>query len=71
MDGTPTGDVHKDADEVSNKIDGLVDRLGLKQTLGMHGVAEDQIPIISQRATGSKEGEELFSAVSSLLRQVY
>ena|ERR1051326_2900697 len=58
MGSTPSGDNRKDAEEVGEKINALVESLGLKMTLTDKGVSKDQIPVIVSRVThGVKEGE--------------
>jgi alcohol dehydrogenase class IV len=49
-----SGDQGKDAQEVGERILGLVRELGFKTTLTEKGVGKDQLDVITQRATGFK-----------------
>lgn len=48
----------------------LVKDMGLHETLSERGVGKDQVDIITQRATGAKEGE-LFDKVKVLVEGLY
>ncbi|KAF2730855.1 Dehydroquinate synthase-like protein [Polyplosphaeria fusca] len=69
---TSSGNAKKDAEKVGDKILGLVKELGLDHDLRNYKVGRDQIPIITQRATGQKEGEgELYGKVEDLVKGLF
>lgn len=65
-----TGDDREDANKLGDEILKLVRNLGLATNLKEYKVGEDQLPIITQRATQSKEGE-LYDKVSQLVKSLY
>ncbi len=77
--GQRSGDDVKDADEVGDKILGLVEEMGLKTTLTEKGVGKDQLDIICARATGgltpqkekTKQEEEMLKAVRGLVEKLW
>ena len=69
--GKESGNVQDDAREVGMRINGLVDSLGLRQTLTEKGVGRNQIPIIVARATGGATDGPLHEAVTRLVEGLY
>lgn len=69
--GKSTGDDLKDALEVGARIVGLVDTLGLHQTLTDRGVTKEEIPIIVERATGGMKEGPIYDAVTRLVEGFY
>jgi len=65
-----SGDDRADAERVGDAILQLVSNLGLATNLKQYKVGEDQVPIITKRATGS-EGGELYDKVSQLVKSLY
>ena len=66
--GQPRGkDDHEDALKVANAIGDLVKQLDLGCTITDYGVGEDQIPKISNMATGATDGE-LYDKVANLVK---
>ncbi|KAF2235539.1 Dehydroquinate synthase-like protein [Viridothelium virens] len=66
-----TGDDKADALTVADAILSLVKNLGFIQKLGEYGVGEDQVQIITERATNSKKGDKLYDAVEPLVKGLY
>ncbi|KAL1963926.1 hypothetical protein VTN77DRAFT_7732 [Rasamsonia byssochlamydoides] len=64
--GTPTADNYREALEVGDRILGLVDRLGLRQSLTERGISRDEIPRIVQRVGGGLT-EETYGGVVALV----
>ncbi|KAF1832684.1 Dehydroquinate synthase-like protein [Decorospora gaudefroyi] len=65
-----SGDVRADAEKVGDRVLGLVRELGLETDLGHYGVARDQVPVITKRATGQEEGE-VYRAVEGLVKGLF
>ncbi|OCL04365.1 Dehydroquinate synthase-like protein [Glonium stellatum] len=65
-----TGDDRADTERVGDAILQLVSSLGLASNLKQYKVGEDQVPVITKRATGS-EGGELYDKVSRLVESLY
>jgi hypothetical protein len=66
-----SGDNRKDAEKVGEKIRELVRGLGLDVVLGEYGVGKDQIGVITKRASGKEEGDELYRRVEGLVKELY
>ncbi|KAI9662874.1 MAG: hypothetical protein M1821_007921 [Bathelium mastoideum] len=72
MGQTRTGNDKEDALTVGEAILMFVKSLGLYKKLGEYGVGEDQVEIITQRATGGKEkGDPVYNAVEPLVKGLY
>ena len=65
-----SGDDKADAQNVGDRILGLVKDLGIQKTLKDYGVGDDQAPIIVERATKAKEGP-VFDKVLQLVKGLY
>jgi alcohol dehydrogenase class IV len=65
-----SGDNQKDAVAVGDAILDLVKKLDLKTTLTEKGVGKDQVPVITQRATGKDSGP-LHDKVKALVEGLY
>lgn len=65
-----SGHDRQDAQAVGDAILELVKRLDLKTTLPEKGVGKDQIPIITQRATGQESGP-MYDKVKVLVEGLY
>lgn len=65
-----SGNDKKDAEVVGEKVLELVKGLGLDQDLRNYKVGKDQIPVITQRATGKEEGQ-LFERVKGLVEGLF
>jgi hypothetical protein len=65
-----SGDDERDAGQVGDAVLELVKGLGLATDLKSYKVGEDQVAIITQRATG-QEGGEVFDRVAELVRGLY
>ncbi|KAF2019324.1 Dehydroquinate synthase-like protein [Aaosphaeria arxii CBS 175.79] len=63
-------DDRKDAVNVGERILKLVKDLGLDQDLRNYKVGQDQIPVITKRATGQEEGN-LYNAVETLVKGLF
>jgi alcohol dehydrogenase class IV len=67
-----SGDAKKDAEKVGDRILKLVKELQLDHDLRNYKVGQDQIPVITQRATGMKEGEgDLYAKVEKLVKGLF
>jgi alcohol dehydrogenase class IV len=66
-----SGDDRKDAEGVGERILQLVRELGLDHDLRNYEVGKDQIPIITQRASGQEEGGELYGKVKILVEGLF
>ncbi|KAI9711577.1 MAG: hypothetical protein M1820_002142 [Bogoriella megaspora] len=68
----PTGDNLIDATMFGNLLLGFVRSLGLSKNLGEYGVGEDQVEIITERATrGINSKKPSYKAVRSLVQGLY
>ncbi|KAF2138468.1 uncharacterized protein K452DRAFT_290608 [Aplosporella prunicola CBS 121167] len=67
---TRTGNDKVDATKVGDSILELVKNLGLATTLKEYKVGEDQVPVITKRATRAEQGE-LYDKVSNLVQGLY
>lgn len=65
-----SGDNQKDAERIGERVLKLVEELGLDKDLKNYKVGEDQIPVITGRATGQKEGE-MFDKVEGLVKGLF
>jgi len=65
-----SGDDERDAGRVGDAVLDLVKGLGLATNLKSYKVDEDQVGIITQRATGQERGE-VFDRVTELVRGLY
>ncbi|KAF2705547.1 Dehydroquinate synthase-like protein [Pleomassaria siparia CBS 279.74] len=65
-----SGDDKKDADKVGERVLKLVEDLGLDRDLRNYKVDKDQIPVITGRATGQKEGD-LYHKVEELVNALF
>jgi alcohol dehydrogenase class IV len=65
-----SGDAQKDATRVGERILELVLGLGLDKDLSNYKVDKDQIPIITQRATGQESGQ-VYEAVEGLVKGLF
>lgn len=65
-----SGDKQKDAERVGERVLELVGELGLDSDLGNYQVSKDQIPIITQRATGQESGHA-YDAVEALVKGLF
>lgn len=68
--GTRSGNDRDDAVKVGDEILKLVRDLGLATTLKQYNVGEDQVPVITKRATRSESGE-LHDKVMGLVKNLY
>ena len=66
-----SGDDVKDAEKLGDAILDLVQRLGLKTTLTERGVAEDELDIITKRATGGQTEGKQYDAIKALVKSLY
>jgi alcohol dehydrogenase class IV len=66
-----SGDAKKDADKVGDKILQLVKDLGLDGDLRNYNVGKDQIPIITERATGGRKEGSAYDAVEGLVKNLF
>jgi alcohol dehydrogenase class IV len=66
-----SGDAKKDADKVGDKILQLVKDLGLDSDLRNYNVGKDQIPIITERATGGQKEGSAYDAVEGLVKNLF
>ncbi|KAI9706952.1 MAG: hypothetical protein M1820_004538 [Bogoriella megaspora] len=67
-----TGNDQADGETVGDVILMFVKSLGLHKKLGEYGVGEDQVEIITKRATGGKEkGDPLYDDVEPLVKGLY
>ena len=64
------GSAKKDAQKVGDKVLGLVQELGLDHDLRNYKVGKDQIPIITNRATGMEEGK-VYEKVKGLVEGLF
>ena len=72
MGQTRTGNDKADAETVGDAILMFVKSLGLRRKLGDYGVGQDQVEIITKRATGGKEkGDPIYNAVEPLVKGLY
>ena len=69
--GQSTGNPEGDAQIVGNRINRLVDELGLHQNLSNRGVGKDQVDIITERATGGQKEGAVFDAVKGLVQGLW
>lgn len=67
---TPSGDVKQDALKVGDRVLQLVNDLGLDSDLKNYEVGRDQIPVITQRATGQESGG-VYDAVEGLVKGLF
>lgn len=65
-----SGDDKKDSEAVADAIQKLVDDLGLTTNAKDKDVGEDQIPVITKRASGKEEGPE-FDKVKGLVKSLF
>jgi alcohol dehydrogenase class IV len=68
---TASGDSRKDAEKVGERILMLAKDLGLDSDLGKYEVGRDQIPIITERATGGQKEGEVYDAVEGLVKGLF
>ncbi|KAF1945062.1 maleylacetate reductase [Clathrospora elynae] len=68
---TASGDVKKDAERVGDRILQLVRDLGLDSDLKNYKVGKDQIPIITERATGGRKSGDVYDAVEGLVKGLF
>ncbi|KAF9734340.1 hypothetical protein PMIN06_004240 [Paraphaeosphaeria minitans] len=66
-----TADDKKDAERVGQRILDLVKDLRLDHDLRNYEVGKGQIPVITKRATGQEEGEELYGKVKKLVEGLF
>lgn len=69
--GQTSDNPEADAQQVGNRINRLVNELGLHQSLTDRGVGKDQVNIITERATGGQKEGQLFDAVKSLVEGLW
>jgi alcohol dehydrogenase class IV len=65
-----SGDAKKDAELVGDKILKLVKDLELDSDLRNYEVGQDQIPVITKRATGQEDGD-VYNAVEGLVKGLF
>jgi alcohol dehydrogenase class IV len=65
-----SGDAKKDAEEVGERILGLVKDLDLDSDLRNYKVGKDQIPVITKRASGLESGQ-VYDAVGGLVKGLF
>jgi alcohol dehydrogenase class IV len=65
-----SGDDRRDAEMVGDKVLALVNDLGLDSDLRNYSVGKDQIPVITQRASGQQSGE-LYDQVKGLVEGLF
>jgi alcohol dehydrogenase class IV len=65
-----SGDKKKDAEKVGDRILKLVKDLGLDSDLRNYEVGKDQIPVITNRATGQESGD-VYNAVEGLVKGLF
>ncbi|KAF2113381.1 hypothetical protein BDV96DRAFT_496439 [Lophiotrema nucula] len=65
-----SGDNTKDAEKVGDAVLKLVKDLGLDNDLRNYKVGQDQIPVITKRATGQEEGD-LYKKVEGLVKGLF
>ena len=66
-----SGDVKKDAEKVGERILKLVIDLELDSELRNYNVGKDQIPIITERATGGNKEGTVYEAVEGLVKGLF
>ncbi|EDU44305.1 maleylacetate reductase [Pyrenophora tritici-repentis Pt-1C-BFP] len=66
-----SGDVKKDADRVGERVLQLVKDLELDSDLSKYKVGKDQIPIITERATGGQKEGQVYEAVEGLVKGLF
>jgi alcohol dehydrogenase class IV len=66
-----SGDQKKDAGKVGDMILKLVKDLGLNRDLSNYKVGKDQIPIITERATGGQKEGQVYDAVEGLVKGLF
>jgi alcohol dehydrogenase class IV len=66
-----SGDAKKDAERVGERVLGLVKDLGLDSDLSKYKVGKDQIPIITERATGGQKEGQIYDAVEGLVKELF
>lgn len=69
--GQCSGNPDSDAQMVGNRINRLVDELGLHQSLTERGVGKDQVDVITSRATGGMKEGPMFDAVKGLVEGLW
>jgi alcohol dehydrogenase class IV len=65
-----SGDSKRDAEKVGDRILKLVRDLGLDSDLSKYKVGQDQIPVITKRATGQESGD-VYNAVEELVKGLF
>ena len=68
--GEANKDDKEDAKRVGDKIQQLVKGLGLETSVKDYNVGEDQVPVITKRATRVEEGQ-LFESVAALVKKFF
>jgi alcohol dehydrogenase class IV len=66
-----SGSAKADAEKVGDRILKLVEELGLDSDLGNYKVGKDQIPIITERATGGQKEGRAYDAVEGLVKGLF
>jgi len=65
-----SGDATKDALAIGDRVLELVKELGFTQTLTDREIGEDQVDVITERATKQKDGKT-YDAVKKLVENLY
>jgi alcohol dehydrogenase class IV len=68
---TASGDKKKDAEKVGDRILKLVKELELDSDLTNYKVGKDQIPLITERATGGQKSGDVYNAVEGLVKGLF
>ncbi|RAR00428.1 dehydroquinate synthase-like protein [Stemphylium lycopersici] len=68
---TASGDVQADAEKVGDRILKLVKDLELDTDLRSYKVGKDQIPVITERATGGMKEGQVYDAVEGLVKGLF
>jgi alcohol dehydrogenase class IV len=66
-----SGDKKKDAEKVGDRILKLVKELELDSDLRNYKVGKDQIPLITERATGGQKSGDVYNAVEGLVKGLF
>jgi len=66
-----SGDAKADAEKVGDRVLKLVKELGLDSDLRNYKVGKDQIPVITERATGGQKEGSVYDAVEGLVKGLF
>lgn len=69
--GQSSGNAEADAQQVGDRINRLVDDLGMHQSLTDRGIGKDQIDIIAQRASGGQKEGPVYESVKGLVEGLW